>query len=210
MKVQGFRFLKLRDLLFFFILPFTLSFMVILGTFNVVSTTIISINSINSVEYVRITVLIDNNPYGSYNAPWGVSMLVETPQNKIIFDAGPNKDDLEANAISMGVDIDDIDFIIISHEHWDHVDGLNYFNNDSNTRIQPNLKVYVPTGMDRGTKTTIEFLGFNITEIEATTNLGNGLAIIGQLYGPPYEHALAVNVTGVGLVILVGCRSRCR
>ena len=39
----------------------------------------------------------------------------------------------------------------------------------------------------------------------ATTDLGNGLAIIGQLYGPPYEHALAVNVTGVGLVILVGC-----
>ena len=162
-------------------------------------------STINSVEFVRITVVIDNNANGSLKAPWGVSMLVETPYNKILFDTGPNKYDLEANAQSLGVSIDDIDFIVISHEHGDHVDGLGYYDNRTNSQINPNLEVYIPSGMSYGTKTTIEFLGLVLNEINSTTILGNGLSIIGQLYGPPYEHALAVNVTGVGLVILVGC-----
>ncbi len=162
-------------------------------------------NNVDSVESVSITVLIDNNPSGSYNAPWGVSMLVETPSNKILFDSGPDKDDLEANAEAMGVSIDDVDFIIVSHEHSDHVDGLDYFDNNTNSEIKANLEVYVPSGMNSGTKASIEFLGLVLHELDSTTNLGNGLFIIGQLAGPPYEHALAVNVTDVGLVILVGC-----
>lgn len=162
-------------------------------------------NSVSSVEYVKITVLIDNNPSGSYEAPWGVSMLVETPYNKILFDSGPSKDDLQANAEELGVTIDDIDYIIISHEHLDHVDGLDYYNNNTNNRIESNLEVYVPAGLNQGTKASIEFLGLILNEVNSTTDLGNGLFIIGQIIGPPYEHALAVNVTGVGLVILVGC-----
>jgi 7,8-dihydropterin-6-yl-methyl-4-(beta-D-ribofuranosyl)aminobenzene 5'-phosphate synthase len=162
-------------------------------------------NTIDSVESVEITVLIDNNPSGSYKAPWGVSMLVETPYNKILFDCGPDKDDLKNNAEAMGVTIDDIDFIIISHEHLDHVDGLDHYDNNTNSQIESNLKVYVPAGMSQGTKASMELLGLVPVEVSSTTDLGNGLYVIGQLAGPPYEHALAVNVTGVGLVILVGC-----
>ncbi|RLF13813.1 MAG: hypothetical protein DRJ66_07160, partial [Thermoprotei archaeon] len=35
--------------------------------------------------------------------------------------------------------------------------------------------------------------------------IAKGVAVIGELYGPPYEQALAVNVKGRGLVIFVGC-----
>jgi 7,8-dihydropterin-6-yl-methyl-4-(beta-D-ribofuranosyl)aminobenzene 5'-phosphate synthase len=45
----------------------------------------------------------------------------------------------------------------------------------------------------------------NVIKINETTIIQRGFAIIGELYGPPYEQALAVNVKDVGLVTFVGC-----
>lgn len=187
-----------------FIFIFIITFTIVDSSKGIISSYNLE-DSVDSVESVEITVLIDNNPSGSYEAPWGVSMLVKTAYNKILFDSGPDKEDLKANAEALGVTIDDIDFIIISHEHLDHVDGLDHYNNNTNSQIKSNLEVYVPTGMSQGTKASMEFLGLVPHELNSTTNLGNGLYVIGQLAGPPYEHALAINVTGIGLVILVGC-----
>ncbi len=41
----------------------------------------------NEIDYVEITVLIDNNPDGMLNAPWGLSMLIETNNLTILFDS---------------------------------------------------------------------------------------------------------------------------
>lgn len=93
-----------------------------------------------------------------------------------------------------------VDLVIISHEHDDHTFGLIYV-----AEVNPGVTVYVPYFMSSMVKTEIGNLGFSVIEIHESTILSPGIAIIGELFGSPYEHALAINIANVGLVVIVGC-----
>ncbi len=151
---------------------------------------------IRSVKELKLIVVIDNYPDSELKTTWGLSILVKTPKNTILFDTGPNPDILRENLKKLGVDPSEIDFVVISHEHGDHVIGLSYL-----AKVRPGLRVYVP----KGTAERIGIRGLDIREVDKTTEVAEGVAVIGWLYGPPAEEALAINVKGKGLVILVGC-----
>ncbi|MGC9781434.1 MAG: MBL fold metallo-hydrolase [Candidatus Heimdallarchaeota archaeon] len=157
-------------------------------------------SNIGHVDSVEITVLVDNYANGTLQAPWGVSMLVETNNQTILVDTGPDPDALRNNANVLGKDLSLVDYIVISHEHRDHVGGLSYM-----AETHPNITVYVPHFMDSFVKTGIEDLGFDVVDNHLTTILSPGIALVGELRGPPYEHALTVNVANVDLVVVVGC-----
>ncbi len=53
----------------------------------------------------------------------GFSILIEAERRKILFDVSYS-DDIIGNAKRMNVSLDDIDYIVLSHGHWDHTDGL--------------------------------------------------------------------------------------
>ncbi len=69
-----------------------------------------------------ITVVYDNDAKEPFLADWGFSCLIES-KIKILFDTGANSKILEHN-LSM-IDVDDFDYIFLSHEHYDHIGGLN-------------------------------------------------------------------------------------
>lgn len=164
------------------------------------TTPIQSTDEYGTIDEVEITVLLDNYPNGTLQNPWGVSMLVETNDYTILFDTGSEPNALGNNSIALGKDLTQVDYVIISHEHWDHTYGLEYV-----AEVKPGVTVYVPYNMGTMIRTEIENLGFDVVRIHQTTILSPGIAIIGELYGPPYEHALAVNIANVGLVVVVGC-----
>ncbi len=56
----------------------------------------------------------------------GFSALLEYKDNKILFDTGQS-DKFIHNAEKLGVDLRDVDHVIISHGHYDHIGGLKYF-----------------------------------------------------------------------------------
>ena len=151
---------------------------------------------LGSVKSCKLTVVVDNNPDSGLEAAWGVSILAEVGDLKILFDTGPDPGILEKNLMELGVDPSKIDMVVISHGHHDHVGGLPYL-----AEAKPGLRVYVPRGLGKG----LSNLKLDVVEINDTTVIADGVAIIGPLYGPPTEQALALNVEGKGLVILVGC-----
>jgi len=155
---------------------------------------------ISNVKSVNVTVLIDNNPYGNLSSPWGISLYIETENLTILFDAGPSPEALKANSEKLGIDLASLDIVVISHEHADHILGLSYI-----AELNRNLTVYIPRHMSGSCKAWIRSLGFNISEVEDTTVISCGVAVIGELYGPPYEQALAINVKDLGLIVFVGC-----
>jgi len=76
---------------------------------------------------LKISVICENAVSKNFNqktfAEWGLSIFIETGTQKILFDTG--KSGIFAqNAKIMGLELDETDFIILSHEHWDHVNGL--------------------------------------------------------------------------------------
>ncbi|MDA8125894.1 MAG: MBL fold metallo-hydrolase [Deltaproteobacteria bacterium] len=74
---------------------------------------------------VKATVLIDNYAFGSHGvfAQHGWAVFLETDQGNYLLDTGAGKI-IVNNAQALGVDLDSILGIILSHHHHDHTGGL--------------------------------------------------------------------------------------
>lgn len=75
---------------------------------------------------MRITTLSENTagkrPKGLL-AEYGLSILLETDEQNILFDTGQKLSTVH-NAALLGVDLADLDEIVLSHGHFDHTGGL--------------------------------------------------------------------------------------
>lgn len=83
-------------------------------------------------NFMKIIPLVENTTISlSLKTKHGLCVYIETKKHKILFDLGPN-DLFLRNASKLGIDISDIDTVIISHGHYDHGGGLETFiqNND--------------------------------------------------------------------------------
>ncbi|MDK2931894.1 MAG: 7,8-dihydropterin-6-yl-methyl-4-(beta-D-ribofuranosyl)aminobenzene 5-phosphate synthase [Bacillota bacterium] len=74
---------------------------------------------------VRVTVLVDNlvrerKLWGEH----GLSLLVETNGRKILFDSGQSGEVLIHNSRELGLNLEDVDSVVLSHGHYDHTGGL--------------------------------------------------------------------------------------
>src|SRR4030043_72204 len=76
---------------------------------------------------LRITTLSENTASASARrgllAEWGLSILVEVDNLKILLDAGQSISTVH-NADVLGIDPSPIDKIVLSHGHYDHTGGL--------------------------------------------------------------------------------------
>jgi len=154
---------------------------------------------LGEADYAKIYILVDNyENKEELKTAWGLSLLLETPESSILFDAGPSPEILAENARAIGVNLSSIDFVVISHEHGDHVGGISALANR-------NLTVYIPSHSSPTLSHHLKSMNFKVIPVKKTEEIADGVIIIGEMYGPPWEEALAVNVRGVGLIILVGC-----
>jgi 7,8-dihydropterin-6-yl-methyl-4-(beta-D-ribofuranosyl)aminobenzene 5'-phosphate synthase len=73
---------------------------------------------------IRITTLSENTAcIGDFLAEWGLSILIETEETKVLLDTGKEYSCVY-NADTLGIDLDSIDKIVLSHGHFDHTGGL--------------------------------------------------------------------------------------
>ncbi len=81
-----------------------------------------------SVDYMKtkVTVVVDNIASNGISGEWGLSILVEYGDKKILLDAGGSSLFLK-NMKSLGIDVKDIDYATLSHAHSDHANGLPAF-----------------------------------------------------------------------------------
>lgn len=100
---------------------------------------------------MKITIVYDNDAFDKRLAPdWGFAALIEAFGRTILFDTGANGQILTENMHRLGVSPDSIQEVFISHDHWDHTDGL-----PAILELNP-VRVYVPdtiSNVDRAPET---------------------------------------------------------
>jgi 7,8-dihydropterin-6-yl-methyl-4-(beta-D-ribofuranosyl)aminobenzene 5'-phosphate synthase len=149
----------------------------------------------------------------------GVSYLVETDDVSILFDVGHNADavspsPLEQNIETLGIDLAGIDLVFISHNHLDHVGGLHWqrrntfslgkeqkpFPNPRAQLVAPALMTYPGLSSVHADRPMALAQGLGTTGLGTTGTIGRQLRV-----GWIEEHALVVNVHGLGGILIVGC-----
>ncbi|MBP6940761.1 MAG: MBL fold metallo-hydrolase [Syntrophorhabdaceae bacterium] len=152
---------------------------------------------------MKIKILFENKRISNaFFLGWGVSYLIE---DRILFDTGERWDSLLNNMNVMGVAMNDIKTVVISHEHFDHTGGLWGI-----LRKNHGLDLYICQGFDRRFKDKAKLYGCNIVEIgDSFTRITDNIYTTGQAgtapgFGYIVEQSLVLD-TDKGLTIVTGC-----
>ena len=143
----------------------------------------------------------------------GVSYLVRADDTTVLFDVGYNTrsehpSPLLRNMAALGVDVADVDALVISHAHEDHVGGISHMMQHTFALSgQPvdlkGIPAYVPLPLSNPTA--------RVTVADGPRVIAPGVASMGTIprqmffFGWTLEQSLAVNVEGKGIVLIVGC-----
>ena len=88
----------------------------------------------------RVTILYDSfGKSPTLTMDWGFAALVDYGGRHILFDTGNNAQIFEHNVKAAGVDLQKLDFVVMSHRHGDHMGGLAYL-----LKVNPTVKIYAP------------------------------------------------------------------
>ena len=148
----------------------------------------------------------------------GVSYLIKTDTATILLDLGNNESrqspsPLQHNMQTLGLAFDDIDTLVISHNHPDHVGGFDWwrrrsFSADSQQEALQGKTVYLPEALKHPQTDPVASL--EPTQIAAgVVSLGAMPFLetlpLGLLDPRGREQALAILVQDQGVVLVMGC-----
>lgn len=92
---------------------------------------------------MKITTLIEDSLSNNKDLIYehGLSFFIQSPKFNILFDTGKSGNFIK-NAKDMNIDLNKTNYIIISHAHYDHGNGLKSFTQNFNIRPQILLSKY--------------------------------------------------------------------
>ena len=185
---------------------------------EIAGTRIDKIKSPGSVKNLTILPVVDYySDQNDLKTEAGVSYHITADDTQILLDMGANSrkehpSPLQHNMKQLNKKFDDLSFIFFSHNHLDHVGGLREqremtFSVSAGTVDLPVIPVYSPVEM----KPSIHNPGPKVNVITEPCVIKEGIVSIGAmpralyLLGYTLENALAFNVEGKGIVLVIGC-----
>ena len=75
---------------------------------------------VSSLEIRILSTMLADEGFGE----WGFAALVEADGRRILFDTGANDDTVQRNLRVLGLDLADVESVVLSHNHADHTTGL--------------------------------------------------------------------------------------
>ena len=75
---------------------------------------------------MKATVIVDNIENDSLQGEWGLCIYIEYEDKKVLLDAGASEL-FASNADKLNISLEDIDYGVLSHAHYDHANGMCHF-----------------------------------------------------------------------------------
>ncbi len=161
--------------------------------------------------------LVEYYANGPYATEAGVSYLIQADETRLLLDVGANEkkghpSPLISNSKTLGVDLQALDGIVISHTHRDHVGGIKEekqkkFSLSRGLVELPGVPVWTPEKMSCSDHNPVPCPQL----VARPTLIQKGIALTGPLpaslflLGYTLEQALVFNLEKKGLVIVIGC-----
>ena len=128
---------------------------------------------------------------------WGFAALIEHGGQNILFDTGGDLEIFANNAAEAGLDPEQIKTIMISHDHWDHINGLPVV-------LQAGQKVFLLGPFSKKLKQQVLDAGAKVEVVDKFCQILPGMYSTGALSGKTMEQSLVLD-TEQGLVVITGC-----
>lgn len=163
---------------------------------------------IHALKVTLLSTMLVGEPTGV--GEWGFSALIDADGHRVLLDTGAHPDTVLENARDLKIDLSDVQDVILTHNHWDHVSGLITLRKEMMKRNPSALsRVYVARGIfysrpsqngedNRmiGVKKEYEATGGKFVELENATEIFPGAWLTGPVPRKFPEH----NWSGAGKV----------
>ena len=146
---------------------------------------------------MRFSIVFDNYKANEkLESFWGFSCMIN---ENFLFDTGSNGRALVRNMVKMGFDIKKLEYLFISHPHWDHIGGI-----DSIVDINRDLTLFLPDSLSQLYIRDLKTLSKEVKVInEYSRKLFDDFYSTGIMH-PVGEHSLVIDEGDFGIVV-VGC-----
>jgi len=153
---------------------------------------------------LTITVVFNNiSNNDNLKSAWGFAAWIEDNEGAVLFDSGSDGNILLDNITAAGLDLTRLHTMVISHEHWDHVNGLPVIT----SKLRRQLSVFVPAGIEQKIRDLIP--GADIIPVTAPQCITGSIWTTGPLTASHkgdklFEQALLISKEGKSYII-TGC-----
>jgi 7,8-dihydropterin-6-yl-methyl-4-(beta-D-ribofuranosyl)aminobenzene 5'-phosphate synthase len=150
-------------------------------------------------ENMSLTIVYDNNLYDPrLEIQWGFGCWIEYGDKVVLFDTGGDGGVLLSNMGQLGLDPQDIDIVVLSHIHGDHIGGLEAL---LSTGVRP--EVYVPVTFPTNYKNQLR-QWVTVHEVDGPECILPGVYSTGKMGVNIPEQGLMLR-TQHGVVVVTGC-----
>ena len=146
------------------------------------------------------TIVYDSEGLAGFETGWGFSALV-TDQHRVLFDCGWDGSMLLRNLSRLHIPLAEIQRIVLSHAHWDHLSGLATILREHPEPFE--VEVFVPASFSPRLKEEISRNAV-VREVGGPLEVVQNVFTTGELGKDPEEQALLL-VDGNDCVVLTGC-----
>ncbi len=149
---------------------------------------------------LTLTILFDNYAHTpGLQTGWGFSCLVRGTEKTVLFDTGADGRILLANMRKLKLDPGQVDTVVLSHVHWDHVGGLPEF-----LEANSHVTVYLPRSFPEDFITEVERSGAQVVKVDQPVEVCRNVYTTGEMGTAIIEQSLVIE-TQQGLVVITGC-----
>ena len=150
---------------------------------------------------MEAAIVYDNTAASGFKSGWGFSCIVD---RRILFDTGEDPDPFFYNLGKLNIDVNQIEAVVISHDHWDHTGGLEPF-----IQRRKGVQVYACPGFGSTFHKKVRHSGGTLVEGGNYREIDPTIAVTGEIAGEYRgrympEQALIVK-TGKGISVITGC-----
>jgi 7,8-dihydropterin-6-yl-methyl-4-(beta-D-ribofuranosyl)aminobenzene 5'-phosphate synthase len=149
---------------------------------------------------VTIRVIYDNYvKTEGLTKDWGLSLLIEGLDKRVLFDTGAKADIFASNVKQMKLDLSTVDLLVLSHEHGDHTGGIPAF-----VTMRRDIPVLMPRWFTDAFKKRMDNAGLTPMLVGGPAKITEHLYSSGEFDFEIPEQALVLD-TRDGLVVITGC-----